>query len=480
MNPFITIKDIKRMLARKEITPAELVAFYQARIKKHNQKLNAVLEVFETPDRPRTGNPKALLEGIPGLIKDNICQKGRITSAGSKILANYKAPYPATVVENLKDEGAILIGRANMDEFAMGGSGEFSAYGATKNPWNLAHSPGGSSAGSAAAVSAGLAPFALGTETGGSIRQPAAFTNLVGLYPTYGLFSRYGLLAFASSTDQAGPLTRTVYDNALVASALSGHDPKDSTTLPEPARDYTKKLDGHIPEGLIIGVIRDGIEHEGMNPEVVASFKQAIDTLERMGARIKYIDLPNLRYGIAVYFIVSRAEAASNLARFDGSLYGNRVPGYKDLEEMYKLTRSNGFGTEVKRRILVGNYVLSAGHRDAFYEKANQVRALMRSEFENAFNEVDVLASPTASTLPFELNKESNDPLAMYLADYFTVTNCITGMPGLSVPCGFSKSGLPIGFQFIGPKLSEELLYRVAYAYEQHTDFHLKTPQGFE
>jgi aspartyl-tRNA(Asn)/glutamyl-tRNA(Gln) amidotransferase subunit A len=300
------------------------------------------------------------------------------------------------------------------------------------------------------------------------------------LYPTYGLFSRFGLVPFASSTDQPGPLTRTVYDNALVASALSGHDPKDSTTLPEPVRDFTKKLDGVMPEGLTIGVIRDGVEHEGMNPEVVASFKNAIDTLERLGAHIKYIDLPNLKYGIAVYFVISRAEAASNLARFDGSLYGNRVPGFKDLDDMYKLTRSNGFGAEVKRRILVGNYVLSAGHRDAYYEKANHVRALLRAEFENAFNNVDLLISPTASTLPFELNKESQDPLAMYLADYFTVTNCITGMPGISVPCGFSKSGLPIGFQFIGPKLSEELLYRVAYAYEQHNDFHLKTPKGFE
>jgi len=418
-----------------------------------------------------------LLYGIPYLLKDNISQKKRITSAGSKILSNYRAPYNATVHERLTKAGGISLGRTNMDEFAMGGSGEFSAYGPTKNPWDTKHSPGGSSAGSAAAVAAGLVPFALGTETGGSVRAPASFCNLVGLYPTYGLNSRFGILAFASSNDQPGPLTRTVYDNALVASAMFGHDPKDSTSLPVGQQNYTKDLDGKLPENFTLGIIEDGIAHDGIDKQVLHAFEQAVKHMQDLGAKIKYVKIPHLKYGIAVYFIISRVEAASNLARFDGSLYGARSEHAKNLLDMYLHTRHDGFGQEVKRRILTGNYALSAGHKDAFYEQASHVRAMIRAEFLEACDTVDLLASPTTPTLPFALGELIDDPISMYLADYFTVpTNCI-GVPALSLPCGFSKENLPIGMQFLGPRLSEKLLYKVAYAFEQSTDYHTKHPQ---
>jgi aspartyl-tRNA(Asn)/glutamyl-tRNA(Gln) amidotransferase subunit A len=414
------------------------------------------------------------------MLKDNIIQKDRITSCGSKILANYKAPYDATITKRLKNEGAVIVGRGNMDEFAMGASGEFSAYGLTANPWSEKHSPGGSSAGPAAAVAAGLVPWAIGTETGGSVRMPAAFCSLVGLYPTYGRFSRKGLVAFASSTDEAGPLTKTVYDNALVASAMSGHDSSDSTSLSQPRTDFTKNLNGKLPKDLTIGIIQDSLESEGVDPEIKKTFQQAVRHLETLGAKTKIVNLPDLKYGISVYFVISRAEAASNLSRFDGSLYGARNTGAHNLNDMYIQTRHDGFGSEVKRRILMGNYVLSSTHRDAFYSKAMKIRAIIREEFNQAFKDVDLLISPTTSTLPFKLGCESKDPLAMYMSDYFTVPMCIAGIPSLSVPCGFSKEGLPIGFQFTGPRLSESLIYQVAYAYEQSTDYHFKFPSGFQ
>lgn len=483
MKPFITIKELSHLLETREVSVTEVVDFFAKRIKKYNPDLNAVLEqwdpVIDFNDFDSV-DEQGLLFGIPGLFKDNICQEGQITSAGSQILKNYRAPYNATIVNRLAAEGAISLGRTNMDEFAMGSSGEFSGYSTTYNPWNKAHSPGGSSSGSAAAVAAGMVPWAIGSETGGSVRQPAAFCNLVGLYPTYGLFSRYGLMAFGSSLDQPGPLTLTVYDNALVASALSGHDPKDSTSLPEPKRDYTKKLDGKMPEGITIGVIKDAIESDGVHPEIKERFVQAIKDLENLGANITYISMPAFKYAISVYFILSRAEAASNLARFDGSLYGAREEHPKDLQEMYFLTRENNFGAEVKRRILMGNYVLGSSQKEAYYEKARQVRNVLHAEFSDAFQSVDMIISPTTSSLPFTLGKESTDPLAMYMNDYFSLPNCVTGMPGLSVPCGMSSSGLPIGFQFVGPRLSEELLYRVAYAYESNTPHHLHRPGQYE
>ncbi len=477
MNSFLSIKSLRELLSTKKITPNEIAAFYRTRLNEHNKTLNCALEIYN--EESAAFDQRKPLSGIPGMTKDNICYQGRIASCGSKILQNYVAPYDATVITRIKNAGGSIIARANMDEFAMGGSGEFSAYGAAKNPYDLTRSPGGSSSGAAAAVAAGLIPWALGSETGGSVRQPAAFCNLVGLYPTYGLFPRYGLIAFASSSDQVGPLTRTVYDNALIASTLSGHDTHDATSISRPPQDYTKLLKGDLPENLTIGVIEEGLTSEGVDPQIRAAFERAIEQLRTLGAKIKHVTLPALQYGISVYFIMSRAEAASNLSRYDGSLYGMRAPHVENLLDMYLKTRNSGFGAEVKRRILMGNFVLSAGHKDAFYTKAMHVRNLIREEYETAFKEVDLLISPTTSTLPFVLGKESADPLAMYLSDYFTVPSNMAGLPGLSIPCGFSTEGLPIGFQFIGPRLSEHLMYQVAYAFEQHTDYHTKTPAGF-
>ncbi|MFH1461718.1 MAG: Asp-tRNA(Asn)/Glu-tRNA(Gln) amidotransferase subunit GatA [bacterium] len=478
MKTFLTIKELKEKIEKKEISPKESTKFYTDRLKKYNPELNAAIEIFKENSQENVAT--GILDGIPGLLKDNISQKNRITSCASKILQNYTAPYDATITRKLKDEGAIILGRANMDEFAMGSSGEYSAYGITKNPWNTNHVPGGSSSGPAAAVAAGLVPWALGTETGGSVRQPASFSGLVGLYPTYGSISRFGIVALTSSTDQAGPLTKTVYDNALISSILIGDNPNDSTSLKRPTADFTKNLTGKLPANLKIGVIKDALESKGVNSQVKEHFELAIKQLEKLGAKIELISLPDLRYAISVYFIINRAEAASNLARFDGSLYGMRAKNTKDLKDMYIQTRHDGFGPEVKRRILMGNYVLSSSHQDAYYKKADRIRGMIRAEFEDAFKNVDLLISPTASTLPFEIGKMCQDPVKMYLADYFTVPNCITGNPALSIPCGFSSQGLPIGFQFIGPRLSEELIYQVAYAFEQSTDYHLQNPKGFE
>ena len=475
MNPFATIRELKQQIEDKEFSAAELTQLFKNRLEKHNPKLNAIIEIFDPKDN---GDTTGILNGIPGILKDNICQAGHITSAGSNILKNFKAPYDATIVKRLKSAGAPILGRANCDEFAMGVTGEFSSYGTTKNPWNPKRVPGGSSSGSAAAVAAGLIPWAIGTETGGSIRQPAAFCNLVGLYPTYGLHSRYGIIAFGSSLDQPGPITRTVYDNALVTSILAGHDPKDSTSLPEPKRDYTRKLTGKLPQNITIGVINDSLESDGVNQEIKDAFIASIHELEKMGAKIKYVDIPDLKYGISVYFVISRAEAASNLSRIDGAIIGNRIDA-DSLREMYVKTRNTGFGPEVKRRILMGNYVLSSAHR-GFYEKASHVRAMIRAEFEQALSEVDVLISPTTATLPFEIGDVIKDPLKVYMGDYFNVPNCVAGLPALSIPCGFSKNKLPIGMQFIGPRLSEEVLFQVGHAYEKHHPLYKEHPENYE
>ena len=482
LSPFITIKELREKINKKEISREEVIKFYLERIKKHNSSLNAVLESFQDAKQDTESDSKSneILAGIPYVLKDNICQKGKLASAGSKILSNYKAPYDATVNQRLKQAGGVSIGRANCDEFAMGASGEYSAYGPTRNPWDVTRVSGGSSSGSGASVSAGLVPFALGSETGGSVRNPASFCNLVGLYPTYGLHSRFGVMAFCSSFDQVGPITRTVYDNALVTTALSGKDPKDSTSVQIQPKDYTKNLDGKLPANLKIGIIKDALAESGIDPQVRLAFDQAIEHLKKLGATIKVIDLPHLKYGNAVYFIISRAEAASNLSRYDGSLYGMRTKEAQNLFDMYLKTRQEGFGYEVKNRILTGNYVLSAGHKDAYYNKAQAVREMIRADFDAAFKDVDLLTSPTISMLPFKVGELSFDPVAMYLADIFTVPNCAIGTPGISIPCGFSKENLPIGFQFLGPRLSEELLFKVAYAFEQSTDYHLKHPTNYE
>ncbi|MCB9493427.1 MAG: Asp-tRNA(Asn)/Glu-tRNA(Gln) amidotransferase subunit GatA [Epsilonproteobacteria bacterium] len=480
MNPFSTIREIKEKLEKKEVSKKEVFSFYLERIKKYNPELNAVLEVFEDLSADDIESSQGLLAGIPMLVKDNICQKGRLTSAGSNILSNYRAPYNATVIERLNAEGARSLGRTNMDEFAMGGTGAFSAYGIAKNPWNLNRTPGGSSSGSAAAVGAGLAPFALGSETGGSIRQPAAFNNLVGMYPTYGSHSRYGVIAFGSSLDQVGAITRDVYDSALIASIFSGHDPHDQSSLVTDKKDYTKALDGKLPENLKVGIIKDALEYEQIEGEVRAAFDESVNQLKAMGAKIKSVELPDLKHGTALYFIVSRMEAASNLHRFDGSLYGNRCEQADNLIDMYVRTRHDGMGAEVKRRILTGTYLLSSEHKTFYYELALHIRRMIRAEFENAFNDVDVLISPTTPTLAYRFDNMPSDPVLLYLADYFTTPNCMIGTPAISVPGGFSPEGLPIGVQFLGPRLSEQLLLKVAYAFEQHTNYGQKTPKGFE
>lgn len=478
LNAFSTIKQIKEQLNDGSLTITQMQDVYRQRLQTYGPKLNATLEVFDqfqaTAHQDVLATP---LSGIPGIMKDNFCRLEGVCSAGSNILANFQPGYDATIVAKLKEHGGSIAARGNMDEFAMGTSGEFSAFGPAKNPWNLNCSPGGSSSGIAAAVAAGLVPWGIGSETGGSVRQPASFCGLVGLYSTYGLFSRYGLMAFGSSLDQPGPITRCVYDNALLASVMAGNDPKDSTSVGTKKFDFTKNLNGKLPNELTIGVIQDAETMDGIDEEVRDSFRQAVKDLEKLGAKIKPISIAELKYGIAVYFILSRAEAASNLARIDGSLYGERIDGI-DLEQMYDLTRGKGFGLEVKRRIVLGNYVLSASHKN-LYQQANATRDRIRAAFNLAFQEVNLLISPTTSQTAFTLGDKTNDPLAMYMADYFTLPNCVAGYPGLSVPSGFTKAGMPIGIQFIGPRLSEEMLYQTAYAYEQLKGFWLSQPQGF-
>ncbi|MFH0898827.1 MAG: Asp-tRNA(Asn)/Glu-tRNA(Gln) amidotransferase subunit GatA, partial [bacterium] len=464
-------------LEKKEISGPEIKKFYQDRIKKYGKKLNSVIELFQDDENPTTSGP---LAHIPYLYKDNMCLQGKITSAGSKILRNYKAPYDATVHKRLKSAGAIPLGRANLDEFAMGSSGEFSSYGPTQNPWDEQRTSGGSSSGPAASVAAGLVPFSLGSETGGSVRTPASFCGLVGMYPTYGLHSRYGLIAFGSSLDQIAPLTHTVYDNALIFNALSGADVHDSTTVQIQPKDYTKNLTGKLPENITLGIIKDCVDNKTIHPDVAAAFDDVLKQMQKLGAKTKIIDIPHLKYGNPIYFIISRAEAASNLARFDGTLYGNRAENSSNLEEMYYKTRHDGFGIEVKRRILTGNYVLGAKHKDNFYARALKVRDMLRAEFVDAFKNVDLLISPTTPFPAFKFGEFTNDPIAMYLADIFTVPNCVIGTPALSLPCGLTSNNLPIGFQLFGPHLSEELLFQAAYAYEQSTEFHNQHPKGYE
>jgi aspartyl-tRNA(Asn)/glutamyl-tRNA(Gln) amidotransferase subunit A len=417
-----------------------------------------------------------MLAGIPGLIKDNICQENRIASCASKILANHVAAYDATAVSRLKEQGALLVGRANMDEFAMGSSTETSAYFKTYNPWDVSRVPGGSSGGSAAAVAAGLVPWSLGTDTGGSIRQPAGFFNLVGLKPTYGSVSRYGLIAYASSLDQIGVFSKTVYDNALVYSVIAGRDEKDSSTLDLDPKDYTKDLTGKFPAGIRIGVIENALEAGELDGQVKTVVEQAILDLEKAGVIVKRIQLPALDYAAATYFILSRAEAASNLARFDGVRYGYRAPDISNLEEMYTKTRHEGFGLEVRVRMMVGNYVLSSGHSGKYYNNAKNVQRLIRHQFNEAFEDVDMLLMPTQACPAFKFGAYDDNKLQMDLQDYFTAAVNLAGVPGISIPCGFSQDGLPIGFQLIGPHLSESKLFQVGHAYQQITDWHTKNP----
>lgn len=467
------------MLTRGEISARELTEDVLARMDAAEPQIGAyLLETRETALAQADAVDAKIAEkeeipflaGIPGAVKDNICTKGVRTTAASKILENFVPPYDATVVTKLRDAAAVVLGKANMDEFAMGGSTENSAYRPTHNPWDTARVPGGSSGGSAAAVAAGTAIWALGSDTGGSIRQPASFCGIVGLKPTYGRVSRYGLIAYASSLDQIGPLTRDVTDAAYLLNIIAGHDAMDSTASKSSVPDYTKALTQDV-KGLKIGLPKEYFI-PGMDAEVETAVRKAIHDFESMGAEVREISLPHTDYAVSTYYLIAPAEAATNLERYDGVSYGARVDG-EDLVDMMTRTRTEKFGAEVRRRILIGNYALSAGYYDAYYLKALKVRTLIREDFTRAFENVDVIMTPTAPTTAYRIGEMEN-PLQMYLQDISTVPVNLAGLPGISVPCGCSTAGLPIGLQIIGKPLAEETILRAAFAYEQAHDYHTK------
>ena len=457
-------------LLEDKTDPAKIWLSVSDRIRAVESKTKAFVRVNPSP-----AWNKGELSGIPVLIKDNICVRGEETTCASRILAGFRPPYDATVIRKLKEAGAALIGKANMDEFAFGSSCETSCYGPTRNPWNLDRIPGGSSGGSAAAVAADETILALGSDTGGSIRQPAALCGVVGLKPTYGRVSRYGLIAFASSLDQIGPITKDVEDAALLLNVIAGYDEMDSTSVDMPVPDYKKSLVKDV-KGLRIGVPKEYFV-KGIDPEVESAVKKAISVLEDLGAKTAEISLPHTEYAIATYYIVGPAEASSNLARFDGVQYGLRAKDAKDIISMYTGTRSEGFGSEAKRRILLGTYCLSAGYYDAYYLKAQKVRTKIREDFEKAFAVCDLVVTPTAPTPAFKIGEKANDPLSMYLSDIFTIPANLAGIPAISIPCGFSKDGLPIGLQMMAKPFGEETIFRAAYAFEQSTDHHTKRPK---
>jgi aspartyl-tRNA(Asn)/glutamyl-tRNA(Gln) amidotransferase subunit A len=478
-----TAGAIRDRIARGELSAVAVCQDHLARIEAANQRLNAfntiigerALERAADIDRRRAaGKPVGPLAGVPVAVKDNLCIRGVRTTASSRILDRYVPPYDATVIRRLEDADAIVVGKTNCDEFAMGSSNENSAYGPVRNPWDLERAPGGSSGGSAVSVAARLVPLALGSDTGGSIRQPAALSGVVGLKPTYGRVSRYGLIALASSLDQIGPFARTVADAADALRHLAGADASDSTSLDHPVPDYAASLSGDV-RGIRIGVPRSFIA-DGVDADVLRAFDGALEVLRNAGARIVDVDLPHAKYAVPVYYLVMTAEASSNLARYDGVRYGHRAKDARTLREMYSRTRDEGFGAEVKRRIMLGTYVLSAGYYDAYYLKAQQVRTLLRRDYDVAFGAVDVVAVPTSPTPAFRLGEKTSDPLQMYLADIFTVSANLTGSPALSIPCGSSDSGLPIGLQLTGRMFDESTLLRVGDAYERLTDWHTRSP----
>ena len=436
---------------------------------------DSALEQARQIDRRRAdGEPLGALAGLPIAIKDNLCTTFGATTCSSKMLANFHSPYQATVVEKLLGADAVIIGKTNLDEFAMGSSTENSAFGPTCNPWNTRCVPGGSSGGSAAATAAGLCAAALGSDTGGSIRQPASLCGIVGVKPTYGLVSRYGLVAFASSLDQIGPMARTVGDAALLLQVIAGPDPRDSTSWPQPPPDYLADLEEPL-EGVRLGLPREFTD-ERVQPEVAAAVRQAVEFYRGQGADIVPVSLPHTRYGIAAYYVIAPAEASSNLARYDGVHYGYRTAHPEDLYDLYAASRAEGFGPEVQRRIMLGTYALSSGYYDAYYLRALKIRQLIKRDFDEAFKQCDFLVGATSPTVAFELGAKRNDPLAMYLCDVFTVTCNIAGIPGLSLPCGFSAAGLPIGLQLLGPAFSEPRMLRLARQYEKHHDWHRRRP----
>lgn len=472
-----TLEELHQMLVNKETTSEQIMEEVFRRIEETDEQVGAFLTVTkeEAMEKARQMDKEGIdennvLSGLPIGIKDNIVTKGVLTTAASKMLEDFMPIYNATVMDKLEAAGMISVGKLNMDEFAMGGSTENSAFKITRNPWDLNKVPGGSSGGSAAAVAAGQVPVSLGTDTGGSIRQPAAYTGLVGMKPTYGRVSRYGLIAFGSSLDQIGPITRTVKDNALVLNAISGEDEKDSTTHPGEAPDFTEGI-GESVKGLRIGFPKEYVNEDVIDPGIVKAVRAAIAKYREMGAIVEQVSLPHSDYAIASYYILASAEAASNLQRFDGIRYGYRAEDAKTLEELYVKTRSEGFGDEVKRRIMLGTYSLSSGFVDEHFVKAAQVRTLIRQDFEKVFENYDMILAPVTTTTAFNIGGRIEDPLAMYLADLMTVSVNLAGVPALSVPCGFSN-GLPVGMQLIGKHFDEKTLYRAAYAFEQATDHH--------
>jgi len=480
----LTIHELQDMLEKNETTARAVTESVLGRIQAVDDKVKAYItvtghaqvmaEAAEADKLRKAGNAATLL-GIPIAVKDNMCTEGIRTTCASKILANFIPPYDATVVRKLKQAGSVICGKPNMDEFAMGSSTENSGFFITRNPWDLERIPGGSSGGSAAAVAAGECIAALGSDTGGSIRQPAACCGVVGLKPTYGRVSRYGLVAFASSLDQIGPITKDVMDAAILMNVIAGHDPRDSTSANIAAPDFTSALKKDV-RGMKVGIPREYFI-DGMDPEVDKAVRDAVKTLEGLGATVREVTLPHTAYAVATYYILATSEASSNLARYDGVKYGVRAEGAKDLLDMYMKSRSQGFGPEVKRRIMLGTYALSAGYYDAYYKKGQQVRTLIKRDFDEAFKSVDIIATPTAPTAAFKIGEKSADPLQMYLSDIFTISVNLAGIPGISIPCGFTKNNLPIGLQLLGRHFDEESILRASFAYEQATEWHKKRPR---
>ena len=483
----LTVHELKQKLDNKEITIPEVVSAYINRINEKEKDVQAFITTSENEalekakeiqEKKEKGEITKQYAGIPIGIKDNICTKGTKTTCASKMLENFISPYNATVIEKLENENLISLGKLNMDEFAMGGSTEYSYFKKTRNPWNLNKVPGGSSGGSAAAVASDMVPWALGSDTGGSIRQPASFCGVVGLKPTYGLVSRYGLVAFASSLDQIGPITKDVEDCAILLNMITGHDEKDTTSIEMEKIDYTKSLKKDI-KGIKIGVPKEFFG-EGINQEVKDVLQKSIQKYKELGAEIEEFSLDIAQYALATYYIIACAEASSNLGRFDGIRYGYRTKEYSNLRELYKKSRSEGFGSEVKRRIILGTYVLSSGYYDAYYKKAQQVRTLVMNEFNKAFEKYDIILTPTSPTVSFDLGSKSENPLEMYLSDICTVSVNIAGVPAISIPCGVNSENMPIGMQLIGNKFCEEKILNVAYAFEQNLNFREKYKPEFK
>jgi aspartyl-tRNA(Asn)/glutamyl-tRNA(Gln) amidotransferase subunit A len=480
-----SLKQLSADLSEGRISAQELAREFLARIDAHNQRINAFITIdhdktlgeARLADEMRNLGKAGLLTGIPIAQKDIFCAEGWLTTCGSRMLSNFVAPYDATVIAKFRQAGAVNLGKTNMDEFAMGSSNETSYYGPVRNPWDEDTVPGGSSGGSAAAVAARMTPAATGTDTGGSIRQPASLCGITGLKPTYGVCSRYGMIAFASSLDQAGPMARSAEDCALLLNAMAGFDPKDSTSLERETEDYTRNLDRSL-SGLRIGLPKEFFG-EGLSPDVAQAVETAIAEYRKLGVQTIEISLPNSGLSVPAYYVLAPAEASSNLSRYDGVRYGHRASEYKDLLDLYERSRAEGFGSEVKRRIMIGTYVLSHGYYDAYYLQAQKIRRLIANDFTEAFKQCDVILGPTAPTAAFNFGEKAADPVAMYLSDIYTIAVNLAGLPGMSIPCGFSGNHRPIGLQLIGDYFAEAKLFNIAHQYQLATDWHTRKPEGF-